>query len=215
MQPMMPKNTQVIPWWQGAIADVCVLEFRIGMNIFEAASAFEGLETRAGSEVVGFRYYPDLPMPEPLPDTVRLIVPTDDGTTTYRLRVVSSEGTLVRVAPEPLAVHHRRLRRTPRIPYHLGPCAAVVHGANGQWRGVIEFWVSDVSECGVGFKAELGRAFLLSVGDNVRAPITLPDGRRSWLDGQVTWLTPEGRGGMVAHRAPQWVPTVPASEQSA
>jgi len=212
MQQTTPKNTQVIPWWQGASGDVCVLESRIGADTFEAATTFEGLET-GESGVIGFRYYPDLPVPEPLPDTVRLIVPSEDGTTTYRLHVVSSEGTLVRVASEPLAVHHRRLRRTPRIPYHLGPCAAVVHGASGQWRGVIEFWVSDVSEYGVGFKAELGRAFLLSVGDNIRAPITLPDGRRSWLDGQVTWLTPEGRGGMVARRAPQWVPTV--SEQSA
>lgn len=207
MQPIIAERTHIVPWWHEAAHDACMLEFGTDTGRFEAATAFESREVDDEStDTICLRYYPNTLALVSLPEVVRLIVPTEEGTATYQLRVVSSEGTLLRVSSTPITVDQRRLRRTPRTPYHLGPCAAVVHGVNGQWRGVIEFWIWDVSEAGVGFKAELGRAFLLSVGDNIRVPITLPDGRRSWLDGHVAWLTPDGRGGMVARKAPRWLP---------
>jgi hypothetical protein len=52
-----------------------------------------------------------------------------------------------------------------------------------------------------------GHADRVAVGDYLRAPVTLPDGQRSWIDGEVIWLTTDGRGGLLTRRAPQWQET--------
>ncbi len=108
------------------------------------------------------------------------------------------------VDAQPTSHTQHPLRRFPRTPYHLGPCTAVVHSAVRQWRGLVEFWVHDVSIHGVGFSVVAHHADRVAVGDYLRAPVTLPNGQRSWIDGEVVWLTTDGRGGMLTRRAPAW-----------
>ena len=107
----------------------------------------------------------------------------------------------------------RRLREFPRTPYRLGPCTAVVHTSGRQWRGLIEFHVHNVSSRGVGFTIASGHRDRVAVGDYLRAPVTLPTGERSWIDGEILWLTSDGRGGLLTRRAPQW--EKPSSGKSA
>ncbi len=193
--------------WTDLLSNACILEYEDDVQAVRAAVDFvrvaQGVD---GQSEVCMRVYPETPIVlAPLPVTVHLIAIADHVTYTFELKTVAFDGVHLTVCDEPLRVTHRFLRQTPRKNYLLGPCAAVVHTAEGAWRGVIEFWVRDVSENGVGFKVEMGNTYNLGIGDSLRAPLTLPDGRRGWVDGQVVWLNGEGRGGMATRQAPRWI----------
>lgn len=201
-------QTQPVPWWQNLRDDVCVLQCNGHASLAEATITFVGMEHLPdGSEGLCFDLTPPCCLRAGnLPESVRLIVLTDTSSTIFHLRMVAYEDGRVRVLAEPLSIQRRYLRRAPRVSYHLGPYPAVVHGADKRWRGVLELRLRDVSEYGVGFKAELGRAYVLRVGDLVRCPIVLPDGRRTWIEGRVTWLGPDGSGGIATREPPVWLP---------
>ena len=61
-----------------------------------------------------------------------------------------------------------------------------------------------MSSRGVGFTIASGHRDRVAVGDYLRAPVTLPTGERSWIDGEILRLTSDGRGGLLTRRAPQW-----------
>lgn len=202
------QTMQTAPWWHGLRDDVCVLQFDEHAGLAEATATFAGAEHPPdGGAVLCFDCVPPYPQGEMrLPDTVRLIVLTDASSTVFHLRVVRYCAGRLRVLAEPLSIQRRYLRRAPRVSYHLGPYPAVVHAADKAFRGILELWLRDVSEYGVGFKADLGRAYLLCVGDLVRCPIVLPDGHRTWIEGTVTWLNPDGSGGIATRKTPAWLP---------
>ncbi len=201
-------QTQALPWWHDLRDDVCVIQFDERADLADGATTFTGVERLPdGAEVLCFDLSPPRSLHEgSLPETVRLIVLTDASSTVFHLRVLRYSDAQLRVLAEPLSIQRRHLRRAPRVSYHLGPYPAVVHAADKEFRGVLELWLLDVSEYGVGFKAELGRAYMLCVGDLVRCPIVLPDGRRTWIEGKVTWLDPNGSGGIATHKPPVWLP---------
>lgn len=208
MADVIESGTQPAPWWHGLRDDVCVLQCEGQSLLAEVTTAFTGVECLPdGTEVLCFDLFPPCPLDGMrLPETVRLIVLTDVSSTIFYLRMVGCTDTQVRVLAQPLSMQRRHVRRAPRVPYHLGPYPAVIHAADRQWRGVLELWLRDVSEYGVGFKVELGRAYVLCVGDLVRCPIVLPDGRRTWIEGTVTWLNPDGLGGIATRETPAWLP---------
>ena len=105
------------------------------------------------------------------PTEVRLLT-VPEGHHAHLLRVRSWTTESLVVDATPLSMTRRPLRRYPRTPYRLGPCTAVVHSAIRQWRGLVEFWVHDVSSQGIGFVVIAAHADRVAVGDYLRAPVT-------------------------------------------
>lgn len=194
-------------WWLEMPNRACVMDFASGDQTVSVAAEFiESLEHSDGTTALQFRTFPVGGMETvSAPLEVRLLSIVGGSSCVYVLLVITYAVDMIVVSAEPVAITQRQLRRFPRTPYHLGPCTAVVHSAVRQWRGLVEFWVHDVSTHGVGFVVIEGHADRVIVGDYLRAPITLPDGTRSWIDGEVIWLTSDGRGGLLTRRAPQWV----------
>ena len=211
MANVIESNMQTTTWWHGLRDDVCVLQFDEHACLAETSTTFVGVEyTPDHAEVLCFDLVPPrVQYTGKTPEMVRLIVLSDTASTVFHLGVVQFTGMQVRVLAQPLSIQRRYLRRAPRIPYNLGPYPAVVHAADKVFRGVLELWLRDVSPYGVGFKTELGRAYVLCVGDVVRCPIVLPDGQRTWIEGTVTWLDPDGSGGIATRKTPAWLPASP------
>lgn len=212
----MTVERPTMAWWHDLRDDVSVLQFNLYGSMVEAATTLVGVEHAPdGAELLCFEFFPGRTPSQRVDEemdegTVNLVVLAEAATITYVLRVVAQDESRLRVRARPLSATQRQLRGGTRTAYPLGPCPAVIHTVNGQWRGVIDLWLRDVSACGVGFKVELGRAYILSVGDLMRAPVTLPDGRRTWIDGTVTWLAPDGRGGIATRKPPIWLPSTPS-----
>lgn len=203
-------SAEITPYaqWLDLLSNPCVLEYEDAVQSVRAAvDLIEAAYDADGRVAVRLAIYPEQPLiVAPPPAQVQLIVIAQDVTYTLTLAVADFNGAYLTIVGDPLSVVERFLRRAPRTPYPLGPCAAVVHSSEGTWRGVVEFWLRDVSAEGVGFKVETGNAYMVGIGDSLRAPVTLPDGRRSWVDGKVVWLSQDGRGGLSTRKAPQWTP---------
>ncbi len=193
-------------WWRELSHRACILDYTFDdQSVSVAAELDQPLDTSDELSPLRFRVYPIKgSMAKESPTEVRLLTVAGGSSCIYLLRVRSwTEESLV-VDATPLSMTRRPLRRFPRTPYRLGPCTAVVHSAVRQWRGLVEFWVHDVSSKGIGFAVVAAHADRVAVGDYLRAPVTLPDGQRSWIDGEVVWLTSDGRGGLLTRRAPEW-----------
>ncbi len=163
------------------------------------------LDTSDETQPLRFRVYPAPGSTATVPPTeVRLLTIVGGSSCIFVLRVCAWTVESIVVDATPISITQRPLRQFPRTPYQLGPCTAVVHSAVRQWRGLVEFWVHDVSSQGIGFAVVAAHADRVAVGDYLRAPVTLPDGQRSWIDGEVIWLTADGRGGLLTRRAPEW-----------
>lgn len=195
-------------WWLEIPNRACVMDFASGDQTVSVAAEFlDSLEQSDGTVALQFRTFPVTGIAiSTAPNEVRLLSIVGGSSCVYVLPVITYDVDLIVVSAEPVAMTQRQLRRFPRTPYRLGPCTAVVHSAVRQWRGLVEFWVHDVSTHGVGFVVMEGHADRVIVGDYLRAPVTLADGTRSWIDGEVIWLTSDGRGGLLTRRAPQWEP---------
>ncbi len=193
-------------WWRDVANHACILDYASGdQTVSVAAELDPSLDLSDETGPLRFRLYPvngSLAMESPT--EVRLLTIVGGSSCIFVLRVRSWTAETLMVDATPLSMTQRRLRRFPRTPYRLGPCTAVVHSAVRQWRGLVEFWVHDVSSQGVGFAVVEAHADRVAVGDYLRAPVTLPDGQRSWIDGEVIWLTGDGRGGLLTRRAPEW-----------
>jgi hypothetical protein len=195
-----------VAWWRELSNRACILDYTIGDQMISVAAEFEQpLDTSDETSPLRFRVYPiQKTIAAESPAEIRLLTIFGGSSCIVQLRVRSwAAGSLV-VDAMPLSITRRPLRRFPRTPYPLGPCTAVVHSAVRQWRGLVEFWVHDVSAQGIGFAVVAAHADRVEVGDYLRAPVTLPDGQRSWIDGKVVWLMSDGRGGLLTRRAPQW-----------
>lgn len=193
-------------WWQEMPNRACILDYASGDQTVSVAAEFEASLDRAdGATALRFRVFPvNGTHGAFVPDEVRLLAIVRGSSCVFVLRVVEFAMEFLVVDAHPVAMTQRPLRRFPRTPYQLGPCTAVVHSSIRQWRGLVEFWVHDVSAHGVGFAVVATHADRVTVGDYLRAPVTLPDGQRSWIDGEVIWLTSDGRGGLLTRRAPEW-----------
>ncbi len=193
-------------WWRDLASHACILDYTDGERaVLVAAELDQPLDTNNNASPLRLRVYPvDGVMAPELPPEVRLLTIVGGSSCIFVLRVRSWTAESLVVDAAPLSMTQRPLRRYPRTPYRLGPCTAVVHSAVRQWRGLAEFWVHDVSSQGIGFTIVAGHTDRVAVGDYLRAPLTLPDGQRSWIDGEVIWLTSDGRGGLLTRRAPEW-----------
>ena len=193
-------------WWRDLANHACILHYALGdQTVSVAAELDQPLDASDEASPLRFRIYPITgAVAAPSPTEVRLLTIVGGSSCIFVLRVSAWTPEALVVDATPLSVTQRRLRRYPRTPYRLGPCTAVVHSAIRQWRGLLEFWVHDVSSQGVGFAVVAAHADRVAVGDYLRAPVTLPDGERSWIDGEVIWLTSDGRGGLLTRRAPEW-----------
>lgn len=201
-------ETQPIPaaWWQEMPDRACVIEYVSGEQIVSVAAELkDSLIGAAGAATLRFWVYPvDGHQRTPSPSEVRLLSIIGEESCAFVLRMIDCEPGSLTVDARPISAITRPLRRFPRVPYRMGPCTAVVQSAARKWRGLVEFWVRDVSANGVGFAIVAGHVDRVGVGDHLRAPVTLPNGQHSWIDGEVVWLAPDGRGGLRTHRAPQW-----------
>jgi len=193
-------------WWRDLASHACILDYTDGdRTVSVAAELDQPLDMSNEASPLRFHVYPvNGSMAAESPPEVRLLTIVGGSSCIFVLRVRSWTSESLVVDAAPLSITQRPLRRYPRTPYRLGPCTAVVHSAVRQWRGLVEFWVHDVSSQGVGFAVVAGHADRVAVGDYLRAPLTLPDGQRSWIDGEVIWLTSDGRGGLLTRRAPEW-----------
>jgi len=193
-------------WWRDLASHACILDYTDGdRTVSVAAELDQPLDMSNEASPLRFHVYPvNGSMAAESPPEVRLRTTVGGSSCIFVLRVCSWTSESLVVDAVPLSMTQRPLRRYPRTPYRLGPCTAVVHSAVRQWRGLVEFWVHDVSSQGVGFAVVAGHADRVAVGDYLRAPLTLPDGQRSWIDGEVIWLTSDGRGGLLTRRAPEW-----------
>ncbi|GEM_PF-4904085 len=203
----MSKNDSVsAAWWRELTSRACILDLSFGDHtVTMAAELDQPLDASDDTSPVRFRFYPvNESMATASPTEVRLLTIVGGSSCIFGLRVRSWTSESLVVDATPLSMTQRPLRRFPRTPYRLGPCTAVVHSAIRQWRGLVEFWVHDVSSQGVGFAVVAAHADRVAVGDYLRAPVTLPDGQRSWIDGEVIWLMADGRGGLLTRRAPEW-----------
>ncbi|MGI8856498.1 MAG: PilZ domain-containing protein [Thermomicrobiales bacterium] len=206
-------NQSISPaWWQEMPNRACVLNYVSDEQIIAfAAELEEPLDGATDATTLRFRVFPvSGPHATAPPSEVRLLSIGGGSSCMFVLRVIEFGMESLVVDAQPVSSTQRPLRRFPRTPYQLGPCTAVVHSAVRQWRGLVEFWVHDVSPHGVGFAVVTGHADRVAVGDYLRAPVTLPDGQRSWIDGEVIWLTTDGRGGLLTRRAPEWRVTTTA-----
>lgn len=193
-------------WWLEMPNRACILDYTAGERAVSVAAEFIAIEgsTDAGTHI-RFRIYPvGGGVATEAPSEVRVLAIVGGSSCVFVVRVIAFAEESIVVNAQPISIHQRPLRRFPRTPYRLGPCTAVVHSAVRQWRGLIEFWVHDVSTNGVGFAVVAHHADRVMVGDYLRAPVTLPNGTRSWIDGEVIWLTQDGRGGLLTRRAPEW-----------
>lgn len=195
-----------VAWWRDLSNHACILDYALGeQTVSVAAELDQPLDACDETSPLRLRIYPASgSVPAVPPAEVRLVAIVGGSSCIFVLRVHSWTLDALVVDATPISVTRRPLRRFPRTPYRLGPCTAVVHSAVRQWRGLVEFWLQDVSTQGVGFAVVTAHADRVAVGDYLRAPITLPDGQRSWIDGEVIWLTADGRGGLHTRRAPQW-----------
>ncbi len=193
-------------WWLEMPNGACIVDYAAGEQTVSVAAEFMDATGATGDVAqIRFRTFPVSGHPSvTAPREVRLLAIVGGSSCVFVLPVVSFAQESIVVQSQPLSLQRRPLRRYPRTPYHLGPCTAVVHSAVRQWRGLVEFWVHDVSAHGVGFAVVAHHADRVMVGDYLRAPVTLPDGTRSWIDGEVIWLTSDGRGGLLTRRAPEW-----------
>jgi hypothetical protein len=211
MSVAVVKTESISPtWWQELPNRACVLDYAFGEQIISVAAELEDpTDGAAGAMALRFRVFPiSGARATASPSEVRLLSIVGGSSCVFVLRVIEFSMESLVVDAQPVSSTQRPLRRFPRAPYQLGPCTAVVHSAVRQWRGLVEFCVHDVSTHGVGFAVISGHADRVAVGDYLRAPVTLPDGQRSWIDGEVIWLTTDGRGGLLTRRAPEWrVPT--------
>lgn len=184
----------------------CILEYAFDdQTISMAAELDQSLDTSDETGSIRFRVYPVKgPTATQSPAEVRLLAIVGGCSCIFVLRVRSWTMDSLVIDATPRSTIRRPLRRFPRRPYQLGPCTAVVHSAVRQWRGLVEFWVHDVSTQGIGFVVVAMHADRVAVGDYLRAPVTLPNGQRSWIDGEVVWLTSDGHGGLLTRRAPRW-----------
>jgi hypothetical protein len=218
MSVMVTKSESIsAAWWQEMPNRACVMDYVDGERTISVAAELEGpLDGAADAAMLRFRVFPvggaTVVVP---PSEVRLLTIVGGSSCVFVLRVIEFGTETLVVDAQPVSLTQRPLRRFPRTPYQLGPCTAVVHSAVRQWRGLVEFWVHDVSTHGVGFAVVTGHADRVAVGDYLRAPVTLPDGQRSWIDGEVIWLTSDGRGGLLTRRAPQWHETQSAAASMA
>ncbi|MHB8645011.1 MAG: hypothetical protein ACYDAR_04395 [Thermomicrobiales bacterium] len=203
---MSTSDAVSVAWWRELANRACILEYAFGdQTVTVAAELDQPLDANDETGPLHFRVYPvNTFMATALPTEVRLLTIVGGSSCIFGLRVHSWTSEFVVVDATPLSMTQRPLRRFPRTPYQLGPCTAVVHSAIRQWRGLVEFWVHDVSSQGIGFAVVAAHADRVAVGDYLRAPVTLPDGERSWIDGEVIWLTTDGRGGLLTRRAPEW-----------
>ncbi len=211
-EPLIEQNVaQAGSWWLKMPNQACVLDYGHGNEAVSVAAEFIASEQRAGGEIrLRFRTFPVSGRVTAPPDEVRLMAIVGGASCVYVLRVIEGAKDYLVVDSTPLSITQRRLREFPRTPYRLGPCTAVVHTAGREWRGLVEFYVHDVSSRGIGFTIAAGHRDRVSVGDYLRAPVTLQNGQRSWIDGEVLWLTSDGRGGLLTRRAPQWEQPAPA-----
>jgi hypothetical protein len=193
-------------WWQEMPNRACVMDYLDGeRTISVAAELTDPADGVVDATTLRFRVFPvNGAQATTSPSEVRLLSIVGGSSCVFVLRVIEFGTASLVVDAQPISLTRRPLRRFPRTPYQLGPCTAVVHSAVRQWRGLVEFWVHDVSTHGIGFAVVTGHADRVAVGDYLRAPVTLPDGQRSWIDGEVIWLTSDGRGGLLNHRAPEW-----------
>lgn len=193
-------------WWQDMPDRACVMDYVDGEQTISVAAELTDLADNAvDATKLRFRTFPVSGAQATVaPSEVRLLSIVGGSSCVFVLRVIEFGTESLVVDAQPISLLRRPLRRFSRTPYQLGPCTAVVHSAVRQWRGLVEFWVHDVSTHGVGFAVVAGHADRVAVGDYLRAPVTLPDGQRSWIDGEVIWLTSDGRGGLLTRRAPQW-----------
>ncbi|MDQ2786476.1 MAG: PilZ domain-containing protein [Chloroflexota bacterium] len=192
-------------WWRDVASHACILDYTDGERTVSVAAELDPpVDTDNAASPLRFRLFPANGSLAASPSEVRLLTIVGGSSCIFVLRVRSWTAESLVVDATPLSMTQRPLRRYPRTPYRLGPCTAVVHSAVRQWRGLAEFWVHDVSSQGVGFAVVAGHADRVAVGDYLRAPLTLPDGQRSWIDGEVIWLTSDGRGGLLTRRAPEW-----------
>lgn len=199
------RDTQPGPWWLEMPNRACVLDYGTGTEAVSVAAEFITEEPSAnGCTHLRFHIFPVSGTIAAPPAEVRLLAIVGGVSCVYVLRVVAGNAETLVLDAVPLAMTQRRLRAFPRTPYRLGPCTAVVHTPVRQWRGLVEFFVHDVSSHGVGFAVASAHRNRVQVGDYLRAPVTLPNGERSWLDGEIIWLTTDGRGGLLTRRAPQW-----------
>jgi hypothetical protein len=196
-------------WWQEMPNRACVMDYVDDeRTISVAAELIDPADGVVNATTLRFRVFPVNGVQAAVsPSEVRLLSIVGGSSCVFVLRVIEFGMESLVVDAQPVSLLRRPLRRFPRTPYQLGPCTAVVHSAVRQWRGLVEFWVHDVSPHGVGFAVVTGHADRVAVGDYLRAPVTLPDGQRSWIDGEVIWLTTDGRGGLLTRRAPQWQET--------
>lgn len=199
-------ETQSIPeaWWREIPDRACVIEYTCGGQIVAVAAEWNDSLVGAAGAALRFRVFPVDRPPQTPPREVRLRSIIGGESCAFVLRMIGFEKDRLTVDARPISAIARPLRRFPRVPYRLGPCTAVVHSAMYEWRGLVEFWVRDVSAHGVGFTLVAGHADRVDVGNRLRAPVTLPDGQRSWIDGEVVRLAADGRGGLRTRRAPQW-----------
>lgn len=204
--PLIEESvTQVGAWWLEMPNRACVLDYGRGDETVSIAAEFVESQVRAdGRAYLRFRTFPVSGAVTALPTEVRLMSIVGGASCVYVLRVIEGAKDFFVLDSTPISMTQRRLREFPRTPYRLGPCTAVVHTSGRQWRGLIEFHVHDVSSRGVGFTIAAGHRDRVAVGDYLRAPVTLPNGERSWIDGEILWLTSDGRGGLLTRRAPQW-----------
>ncbi len=193
-------------WWQDLSNRACILDYGFGdQTVSLAAELDQPLDEGGELQPLSFHVYPSPGVAAPAsPTEVRVLTIVKGASCVFVLRVRTWTAESLVVDATPISMTRRPLRRFPRRPYRLGPCTAVVHSAVRQWRGLVEFWVHDVSSQGVGFAVVAAHADRVAVGDYLRAPVTLPDGQRSWIDGEVIWLTTDGRGGLLTRRAPEW-----------
>ncbi len=203
----MAKSDSVsAAWWRDLSNRACILDYGVGDHTVSVAAELDlALDGRDDTGPLRFRVYPSSGSPATTsPTEVRLLTIVGGSSCIFVLRVRAWTTESLVVDATPISMTQRPLRQFPRTPYRLGPCTAVVHSAVRQWRGLVEFWVHDVSSQGVGFAVVAAHADRVAVGDYLRAPVTLPDGQRSWIDGEVIWLTSDGRGGLLTRRAPEW-----------
>jgi hypothetical protein len=215
--PLIERDRrQTGAWWLEMVNRACVLDYGRGGETISVAAEFVTSEAQAdGSARLRFQTFPVAGTVTAPPAEVRLMSIIGGASYVYLLRVIEGAKDYLVLDSVPLSVTRRRLRAFPRTPYRLGPCTAVVHTAGRQWRGLVEFHVHDVSAHGIGFTLAAGHRDRVSVGDYLRAPVTLPSGARSWIDGEVLWLTADGRGGLLTRRAPRWEqPSAPERSSS-
>jgi hypothetical protein len=193
------------PWWLEMQNGECILDYDTGDRTISIAAEFMECEPRDdGRAYLRFRTVPVANTLTVAPTEVRLLAIVGNTSYVLVLQVVEGAKDSLVLDSVPLSITQRRLREFPRTAYSLGPCTAVVHTAGRKWHGLVEFYVHDVSAQGVGFTIARGHRDRVAVGDYLRAPVTLATGERSWIDGEIQWLSSDGRGGLLTRRAPDW-----------